>query len=279
MIDWQFIRDVSASASYVKPCVVFGDRDQMPKFGYTNVRVQFAMDTLHWNNTSATFLGSGANRYLKINARIGTNDLYIMDETGTMFMRFNPDSKFRQNSNLAKLISGKAASDGDTTPDVSGTESLLLSNTATTSITRFDGTLSHQIFMVEAQDDNTTLVNGTNLVLANGDNLKLKTGDVVQFKVASNGTTVKQIKVKSHLRSTTSYNPPSLTTLTRVSTNITVTGAELADFVKCSFSIDLQGVILYAYVSAVDTVTVNFFNATTGTIDLGSGTIKILIDK
>ena len=57
-------------------------------------------------------------------------------------------------------------------------------------------------------------------------------------------------------------------------TTVTVTGAALGDFAMASFSLDLQGILLTAYVSAADTVSVRFQNETTGTIDLGSGTIR-----
>lgn len=59
---------------------------------------------------------------------------------------------------------------------------------------------------------------------------------------------------------------------------ITVTGAAFGDFVLVSASIDVQGVRVFGYVSAADTVELRFENETGGTIDLGSATyyIKVL---
>lgn len=63
------------------------------------------------------------------------------------------------------------------------------------------------------------------------------------------------------------------------STSITVTGAALGDFVQASFSLDLQGILMTAYVSAADTVKVRFQNETGGPIDLGSGTLRARVTK
>lgn len=41
-----------------------------------------------------------------------------------------------------------------------------------------------------------------------------------------------------------------------------------------SFSLALQGIIVTAYVSAADTVSVRFQNESGGTLDLGSGTLN-----
>ena len=76
------------------------------------------------------------------------------------------------------------------------------------------------------------------------------------------------------------YNPPSLLDGGTASTTVTVGGAELGDLVVgVSFSLDMQGVKAWGYVSATDTVTVVFENNTGGTIDLGSGTLRALIQK
>lgn len=74
------------------------------------------------------------------------------------------------------------------------------------------------------------------------------------------------------------YDPPSLLTLTGASTTVTVTGAVLGGFARASFSLDLQGITLTAWVSAADTVSVRFQNDTAGTLDLASGTLKARVD-
>jgi hypothetical protein len=75
------------------------------------------------------------------------------------------------------------------------------------------------------------------------------------------------------------YDPGSLADGAGASTTVTVTGAALGDFAAVSFSLDLQGITLTAYVSAADTVTCRFQNETTGTLDLASGTLRAKVTK
>jgi len=70
------------------------------------------------------------------------------------------------------------------------------------------------------------------------------------------------------------YDPASLVDAAGATTTITVTGAALGDFAFVSNALDLQGILLTAYVSVADTVAVRFQNETAGTIDLGSATIE-----
>lgn len=60
---------------------------------------------------------------------------------------------------------------------------------------------------------------------------------------------------------------------------MTVTGAAVGDFVDVSFSLDLQGAKLNAWVSAADTVSYQFTNPTAGALDLGSGTVRVRVRK
>jgi hypothetical protein len=48
---------------------------------------------------------------------------------------------------------------------------------------------------------------------------------------------------------------------------------------RASFSLELQGIALTAWVSAVDTVSVRFQNGTAGTVDLGSGMLRARVEK
>lgn len=79
--------------------------------------------------------------------------------------------------------------------------------------------------------------------------------------------------------SSTTYDPPSLTSGTSATATVTVTGAVAGDFVMASFSRYLLGITLSAWVSAPDTVSVQFRNDTGGTIDLLSGTIRVQVVK
>jgi hypothetical protein len=79
------------------------------------------------------------------------------------------------------------------------------------------------------------------------------------------------------LQASVTYDPPSLAAADGVTTGVSVAGAALGDFARASFSLDLQGITLIAWVSAVDTVGVRFQNGSAGAIDLGSGTLRVRV--
>ena len=58
---------------------------------------------------------------------------------------------------------------------------------------------------------------------------------------------------------------------------VAVTGAQLGDFALASMSIDTTDITLTATVTAADTVTVILANNTGGSIDLGSGTLYVMV--
>lgn len=76
------------------------------------------------------------------------------------------------------------------------------------------------------------------------------------------------------LTGSVTFDPPSLGDGAGTTTTVTVTGAVPGDFALVSFSLDLQGIAVTAYVSVPDTVSVRFQNETTGTVDLASGTLR-----
>lgn len=75
------------------------------------------------------------------------------------------------------------------------------------------------------------------------------------------------------------FDPANLTNGSRDSTSVSVSGAALGDKVTASFSLDLQGIDLFGYVSSANTVTVIFHNATGGTLNLASGTLRVTVWK
>lgn len=87
------------------------------------------------------------------------------------------------------------------------------------------------------------------------------------------------VTVVSKLKGSKTYDPGNLVDGAGETTTVTCTGAALGDFAQASFSLDLQGIMLVAYVSAADTVTVRFQNETVSTIDLGSGTLRVAVEK
>lgn len=73
----------------------------------------------------------------------------------------------------------------------------------------------------------------------------------------------------------TTYDPPSLADGAGVTTTVTCVGALLGWFAQAAFSLDLQGILLTAWVSITDTVSVRWQNESGGTLDLPSGTLKV----
>lgn len=82
------------------------------------------------------------------------------------------------------------------------------------------------------------------------------------------------------LHGSVTYDPPTLTDGSGVTTNVTVTGAALGDFVTdISFSQDLNGITLSGWVSGVNLVAVRFQNESGGSLDLASGTLRVRVEK
>jgi hypothetical protein len=71
------------------------------------------------------------------------------------------------------------------------------------------------------------------------------------------------------------WDPASVSSGSSVTTTVTVSGAQIGQYVRVGFSLTLQGLQLTGYVSAVDTVTVVLSNLTGAPIDLGSGILQV----
>ncbi len=78
---------------------------------------------------------------------------------------------------------------------------------------------------------------------------------------------------------TTTWDPGSIGAGDFEAKEITVTGAALGDFVMESFSLDVQDLDLNAEVTATNTVTATFYNLTGSGVNLGSGTLSVLVFK
>lgn len=80
-------------------------------------------------------------------------------------------------------------------------------------------------------------------------------------------------------QSSVSYNPPSLVNGAGVTTTVTVFGAALGDFAVAAFDLTTQGIIVTAWVSAADTVSVRFQNGTGGVVDLDAAILTAAVLK
>ena len=99
---------------------------------------------------------------------------------------------------------------------------------------------------------------------------------LVVSRTAANTLKVNAIN-KAEKSASVVYDPPSIAAGATASTTVTLTGAVLGDLVVASVNRSLAGMNMWAYVSAVDTVTVVFKNETAAAIDLLSLTIKVKI--
>jgi hypothetical protein len=75
------------------------------------------------------------------------------------------------------------------------------------------------------------------------------------------------------------YDPPSLNDGDGVTTTVACAGVSLGDYVSASFSNDLQGIMMTAWISSANTVSVRFQNETGGVLDLASGTLSVFVNK
>lgn len=76
------------------------------------------------------------------------------------------------------------------------------------------------------------------------------------------------------LQGSKTYDPPSLANGATTNTGVTVPGAAMGERATASFSVSLQGIQMWAQVTATNTVTVYLLNNTGGTLDIASGTLK-----
>lgn len=81
------------------------------------------------------------------------------------------------------------------------------------------------------------------------------------------------------LTGSATYDPANLVDGAGATTTVTVTGAALGDYAQATFSLDIQGITLSAWVSAADTVSVRFQNESGGALDLASGTLRAKVYK
>lgn len=141
---------------------------------------------------------------------------------------------------------------------------LVIANTDSTAINTTLGSINTTLAAV-----NTTLGNiKTTLDTANTNSAAINT------TLAAINTTLSTVFPVHFFVGSATYNPPNITSGSQATTTVTVTGAVLGNDALPSFSLDLQGLNLTAYVSSANTVTCVFSNLTGGAIDLASGILS-----
>lgn len=117
------------------------------------------------------------------------------------------------------------------------------------------------------------------------EDLNVGTSSGVSVTAPSGGTlTGTQIGVHSfsvgQVAWTATWNPSAIAAAGYESTNVTVPGAAVGDFVMVSLdAIVTNDMIISGHVSAADNVRVVLFNPTAGSINLSSGTLSVLVFK
>lgn len=71
------------------------------------------------------------------------------------------------------------------------------------------------------------------------------------------------------------YDPPNLADGAGTTTTIASAGVVLGDFAIASFSLDTQGILITAWVSAANVISIRFQNETGGALDIAAGTLTV----
>lgn len=81
------------------------------------------------------------------------------------------------------------------------------------------------------------------------------------------------------LTGSTTWDPIDLAPGAATSTTVTVTNASVGDFALASHQLSFGGLLVWAEVTASNTVTVRLYNQTAGNINVGSGTLRAMVFK
>lgn len=188
-VSWDWIR--TPNGSNVAGCMVVGDRDDMPKFGFSAARMQFSKETVTWYNTKHRYLDS-SNAASWYTHCFNTSDFRI-EYDASHYIRYSKSSNFYTAVGLARTLGTVTDTSATVTPGIAGAENVVLTPASAITVTSFTGGLAHQIFCVEAGNANVTLQHGASIKLAGAVNKTLSTDDVLMFKMNSGGTIAKQI--------------------------------------------------------------------------------------
>lgn len=89
--------------------------------------------------------------------------------------------------------------------------------------------------------------------------------------------TVLEAKISIKAISEQFWDPANVNANSVLATSFTVTGAAMGDVVLASFTLSLGNLVLGAYVSNTNTVTVTLTNDTGGPINLAAGYLRLIL--
>ena len=133
-----------------------------------------------------------------------------------------------------------------------------------------------------------TLTSGTDIAAGAVTDILLSTADGTPFNIdvcyaavtfGEGGVPFVLASPHQEVEGSMTFNPPSIINAGQTTQDVTVPGAALGDYAIASFSIDTQGIKLDAQVRAANVVRVTFTNNTGAPIDLGGGTLRVLVRK
>jgi hypothetical protein len=206
------------------------------------------------------------------------NNLPIIDEA---FHASNvlEDQKYVDRTVTSDFIVFSAS---DTTPSVGQGNRFHTANVSPTIITMFDNGVDGQEITLRL-DVNTGITHNNSFIrLARS--LSIPTGNVNANDFITllrlGGIWFEQSRsFPVQAAGIATYDPPSLADGIGATTTVAVTDAALGDFAEASFSLDLQGITVTAWVSSAGVVSVRFQNETGGLLDLASGTLRATVRK
>lgn len=271
--------EYGAVAVHLSNCTIANNDDT----GSFNSLISISKYVLSLNVSSCYIANSGSPYSVQINDSVASSPRGTYSFTGNTF------------TNVSNASGGGAIYCKDTS-QVSIAGNNFKSITSSNWAILFEGTIDSASVVGNTVDGSPTdLVVFSNSITINGNVVVLNSGlpasgnQFVNLSLPTSSTGLPAgslfsnsgiVTVKgSTVTGSATYDPPSLNDGDGATTTVTVTGAALGDYADASFSLDLQGITVTAWVSAADTVSVRFQNETGGTINLGSGTLRARILK
>ncbi len=193
-VDWAFIRNFQASG-VMKPLVMIGDRDEMPKFGFPSYRLQMSKSALLWNAQRFSFLNStnAAEAWGAYCKTGGADDFYLSNPGETKYVRLGGTSNVFQTAGFARGLGSKTESSLAVAVDVTAAEIVSFNNASPVTVTSFTGGLANQRLYVRSANGNTTIQHNSNIVLNGGVDKVLTASKVLEFLFSGSGAVAIEI--------------------------------------------------------------------------------------
>ncbi len=136
-----------------------------------------------WAENLQTDPITGAENKLEPTAEFKLDGLQRLEPLPRAFLNYMFDLLNQWVVHLDSSMSGSVvAVDQDTTPEVNGYSTVVLSNTVATTITDFDTSELDKELVIVATNNNTTIQSNANIILDGSTNITLNTNDVLTLR-------------------------------------------------------------------------------------------------